>query len=299
MKHCFDSWISSTLGNADSEIYHSFDTPETYAQKLSFANELCLGGMMVWAVDLNNQSTLTGYGSQANTSLSDTATSFVNQQSVNTQAGMACYTSQCGADCMSGYSGVTNMNGQPGYLPTAEPCSGDVETLCCASGTTLGTCTWRGWRGQGLPCSGGCNSGETLVAQNTNHHDTVNGVLEDQTCNGGLQSYCCEGFVAPSTLHTSTEDLSQEDLSLNTNPFVSVVVATVTEAIANAAKSVLDAVATDFCEVAVPAFLAPLEDIELAIPSKSILSRSASKHQLIQPTVFGKYFQTETNNGVY
>jgi hypothetical protein len=78
-----------------------------------------------------------------------------------------------------------------------------------------------------------------------------------------------------------------------------VVVATVTEAIANAAKSVLDAVATDFCEVAVPAFLAPLEDIELAIPSKSILSRSASKHQLIQPTVFGKYFQTETNNGVY
>jgi chitinase len=95
---------------------------------------------MVWAVDLNNQSTPTGYGTQADTGLSTKATSYTNQLTVNTQAGLACYTSQCGVDCMNGYSGVTNMNGQPGYLSTAERCGGsDLETLCCASGTTLGT----------------------------------------------------------------------------------------------------------------------------------------------------------------
>jgi len=244
----------------------SYDDDVTYAQKLSFANDLCLGGMMVWAVDLANQSMPTGYGSQADTGLSSQATDFTNQLAVNTQAGMACYTSQCAESCLPGYSGVTNMNGQPGYLPTAPDCpSGNLETLCCASGTTLGTCTWRGWRGQGLPCSGGCNPGETLVAQNTNHHDTANGVLEDQTCNGGLQSYCCDGFVGPPSMTVNTKEMSQDDVI---GPAVSVIVSTVTEALANAAKSVIDAVATDFCEVAVPAFLAPLEDIELAIPSK-------------------------------
>jgi chitinase len=147
---------------------------------------------------------------------------------------MACYTSKCGQDCLSGYSGVTNMNGQPGSLPTATDCpSGEVETLCCASGTTMGTCTWRGWRGQGLPCSGGCNSGETLVAQNTNHHVTVNGKLQDQTCNGGLQSYCCDGFKGPpsQSVNTNSLDISQDDV---VGDVVSVIRATVTEAIANA-----------------------------------------------------------------
>lgn len=170
---------------------------------------------------------------------------------------------------MSGYTGVTNMNGQPGYLPTADDCSGsELETLCCASGTKLGTCTWRGWRGVGLPCSGGCNSGETVIAQNTNHHDTVDGKLQIQTCNGGLQSYCCSDFVAPTSLQTSSKEVSLQEDDLDLNPIVSVVVATVTEALANAAKSVIDAVATDFCDVAVPAFLEVVDDIELAIPSE-------------------------------
>ncbi len=123
---------------------------------------------------------------------------------------------------MSGYSGVTNMNDQPGYLSTAERCGGsDLETFCCASSTTLGTCTWRGWRGQGLPCSGGCSLCETLIAQNTNHHDTVNGTLEDQTCNRGLQSYCCSDFVASPTIHTSSSELALSEDDLSSNPVVS------------------------------------------------------------------------------
>lgn len=251
----------------DTNQWVSFDDETTYAQKLSFANDLCLAGMMVWAIDLNNQSSKTGYGSQADTGLSEAATNFTNQQTINTQAGIACYTSQCGGSCMPGYNPVTSMTGQPGYLPAADECSGgDVEVLCCASGTRLGTCTWRGWRGQGLPCSGGCNSGETLIAQNTNHHDTVDGHLQDQTCNGGLQNYCCNDFLSPPTLQSSTtQELSVDDVS--DNPVVSVIVSTVTEAIADAAKAVLDAVATDFCNVAVPEFLGVVEEIELAIPS--------------------------------
>lgn len=76
-------------------------------------------------MDLNNQSTLTGYGSQADTGLSDAATTYANEQALSMAASTACYTSACAVKCMSGYSGVTNMNGQPGYLPTAQDCAGD------------------------------------------------------------------------------------------------------------------------------------------------------------------------------
>lgn len=131
----------------------------------------------------------------------------------------------------------------------------------------MGQCTWRGWRGQGLPCSGGCAPGEVVVAQNTNHHDTVDGTLEDQTCNGGLQSYCCAGFVAPPSQTVNTNSINPAEDNV-IEPFVSVIVSTVTEAIANAAKSVIDAVATDFCEAVVPEFIEAASDIELAIPSK-------------------------------
>lgn len=256
----------------DTNQWVSFDNATTYAQKLSFANDLCLGGMMVWAVDLQNQTTKTGYGSQADTGLSDAATSYSNYQALSQQAGQACYTSACGSSCMSGYSSVTNMQGQPGYLPTAEDCSGSsTESLCCASGTTLGTCTWRGWRGVGLPCSGSCYSNETLIAQNTNHHDTVDGKTQDQTCNGGLQSYCCTEFKAGSSLQSSSSLSISED-AVDLSPVVSIVVATVTEALANAAKTIIDTVATDFCEVAVPVLLEEISDIELAIPSKYLIS---------------------------
>lgn len=249
----------------DTTQWVSYDNNITLSQKKDFADANCLGGMMVWAVDLNNQSSQTGFGSQAYTDYSETTTSFANSKQVSEAAGLACYTSQCGKDCRAGYTGVTNMNGQPGSLSTNARCDGDeYETLCCASGTTMGTCTWRGWRGQGLACSGGCLSSETLVAQNTNHHDTVNGKTEDYTCTGGLQSYCCQDFKAASSL-TSVDDqkLAQEDIA---GQVVSVVVATITEAIADAAKTALDELATAFCDVAVPEFLAPIEAVELDIP---------------------------------
>lgn len=91
------------------------------------------------------------------------------------------------------------MTGQPGDLSTQPRCGLDKkknqlhESLCCPSGTTMGQCTWRGWRGVGLSCNSGCADGETEVAKNTNHIDKK----ENQSCSGGLQSYCCAGFKPP------------------------------------------------------------------------------------------------------
>lgn len=65
------------------------------------------------------------------------------------------------------------------------------------------------------------------------------------------------------TTPSKVKDYSAED---DLSPVVSNVIATVTEAIADAAKSAVDELATAFCDVAVPEFLAPIEAIELDIP---------------------------------
>ena len=91
------------------------------------------------------------------------------------------------------------MTGQPGDISTMPRCGKDKkgkqehESLCCPKATTMGQCQWRGWRGVGLSCNSGCLDGETEVGKNTNHITDK----EDQSCAGGLQSYCCKGFSPP------------------------------------------------------------------------------------------------------
>lgn len=41
------------------------------------------------------------------------------------------------------------------------------RTLCCADGTMVGNCQWRGGRGLGMPCFSGCEIDETELIQST------------------------------------------------------------------------------------------------------------------------------------
>jgi chitinase len=94
---------------------------------------------------------------------------------------------------------------------------------------------------------GGCGDGETEVIQDTNHKEKKG----DQTCTGGIQSYCCKGFKpAPNgaDLVKDAKDLAKAAVE------------------AAAAQAALDIAAKAFCRVAVPALLVPLELLEDAIP---------------------------------
>lgn len=170
------------------------------------------------------------------------------QMSDDLAAGVTCYTTDCGKGCKSGTNKVSEMNGQPGKLSTNNRCGkGEYRSLCCDDGTRMGTCTWRGYRGVGLSCMGGCADGETEIVQDTNSHDKDG----DRTCTGGIQSYCCKGFKpAPSAddLKEKAEDAAK-DLAEQA-----------------AEQAALDIAAKAFCRLAVPALLAPLELIEAAIP---------------------------------
>ncbi|KAL9622394.1 MAG: hypothetical protein Q9160_003238 [Pyrenula sp. 1 TL-2023] len=97
-------------------------------------------------------------------------------------------------------------------------------------------------------CLAGCLDGETEVKTNTNNHGNNKG---DQTCNGGLQSYCCACSKPPSSkdkLIDGAKDVAKE------------------AAKAAAEQTVLDLAAKAFCRVAVPALLAPPELAEDLIP---------------------------------
>ncbi|CAD0115009.1 unnamed protein product [Aureobasidium uvarum] len=74
---------------------------------------------------------------------------------------------------------------------------------------------------------------------------------KDQTCNGGLQSFCCSNFKAPPSLQSLGKDAADAAKSA---------------AEAAAQQLALDVAAKAFCRVAVPALLAPLELLEDLIP---------------------------------
>jgi chitinase len=106
--------------------------------------------------------------------------------------------------------------------------------------------------GLGMSCTGGCGEGETEVTVNTNHHTDS----EDQSCAGGVQSYCCAGFKPPITKEHVEDELKDKakDLALEA-----------AEAVA------LEIAATAFCRIAITAALTPLTFIPV-IGKKSIPS---------------------------
>ena len=233
----------------DSDQWVSYDDDDTFKQKKDFANKRCLGGLMIWAMDQVDQTKSNGLGPASAVSVTPPQQSNANQMSADQQAGLTCKASACGASCPPGTNAVTQMNGQPGQLSTTDRCpKNQYQTLCCLDGTQTGKCQWRGWRGVGLPCISGCKDGETEVTQNTNNHDSKK---KSETCNGGLQSYCCAGFK-PS--------LTKDQLEQDAGNFAK------EAAEAAAAQAALDIAAKAFCRIAVPALLAPLEALEDLIP---------------------------------
>ncbi|KAI0888397.1 glycosyl hydrolases family 18-domain-containing protein [Annulohypoxylon maeteangense] len=228
----------------DSNQWVSYDDDDTFAQKKSFANDRCLGGMMVWAIDQKDQSSSNNLVSGVTKDQQNNA-----KQSSADQAGkLSCYTTDCNAKCKKGTNQVTQMNGQPGQLSTSGRCpKGQYRNLCCNDGTTMGKCQWRGYRGVGLSCISGCADDETELVTDTNNHSGK----KDQTCNGGLQSYCCSGFKPP----PSKSDLAKQAADA------------AKDAVEAAAEQLaLDVAAKAFCRIAVPALLAPLELVEDLIP---------------------------------
>ncbi|GAB7352155.1 hypothetical protein MBLNU459_g2641t2 [Dothideomycetes sp. NU459] len=165
----------------------SYDDGETMQLKLQAANNLCLAGTMIWSIDQDNtqgdsMSDLLGIGTANGVSEAEAQAlkNQMNNATLQQDIAQSCYWSLCGQGCTPGYFGSTSAKGQVAGVQRDSVCSGgDVQTLCCAPGTTMGT---------------------LVVAQNSNNYysSPLGDVLIDETCTGGFQAYCCTGFK-PST----------------------------------------------------------------------------------------------------
>ncbi|KAF2222118.1 hypothetical protein BDZ85DRAFT_239225 [Elsinoe ampelina] len=189
--------------NWDNDQWVSYDDEQTLNQKREFANSRCLGGMMLWALDQVDQQK--SYARPPGMTEDEAAESeYVAQDEA---AKGVCYTTFCDEGCRNGDHEVSQMNGQPGAISTMERCAaGQYRRLCCSKGSTMGECRWRGFRGLGLSCLGGCAEGEIQISQNTNHRSDK----EDQSCTGGTQSYCCSRFKPPLSREQVEEKFEDE-----------------------------------------------------------------------------------------
>ena len=179
----------------DSNQWISYDDGDTFQQKRDLANGRCLGGLMVWAVDQVSQTANNGFGGSAaaaGAGVTPSQQSDADQNTKDNLAKLTCYVADCSQNCKPGTTEVAQFNGQPGQLSTSDRCiKKEYRSLCCDSKTNMGTCDWRGYRGSGIACINGCDSGATELTTNTNSHISKKG---DKNCHGGLQSFCCADF---------------------------------------------------------------------------------------------------------
>ncbi|KAL5340440.1 hypothetical protein BJX70DRAFT_396691 [Aspergillus crustosus] len=206
-------WISW-----DSDQWVSYDDGETIQMKIAEANKLCLGGVLIWAVDLDgldhtSSNDMLGIGPANGVSPVDAERYREQRESIDRAATIAnsCYWTFCGNLCTKGYTEQAYARGVVPNIEGDASCTDDtVRILCCAPGTTTGTCSWNGWNGVGMACSTEyCPSGKELIAMNTNSYvaDTDRAMNNNLTYNGGAQSYCCSGFVPSQISNTNSLSL--------------------------------------------------------------------------------------------
>jgi len=199
----------------NSNQWVSYDDETTLQQKRNYAEENCLGGTMIWAIDQDSAD-----GDSMNDFLGTANAGIFAEDAVSaplklkkaikeTQQGMACYTSFCNTQCQKGFVAVTSARGQVPDFQFDTSCKGETfrdggQFICCPSSALNsddkpGKCEWRGYKGSGFACQRGCNDDEIEVAANSAVASQVTTpfgsfVQVAHTCTGGSQSYCCSNY---------------------------------------------------------------------------------------------------------
>lgn len=189
----------------------SFDTNVTFQQKIKYANDVCLGGLMIWSLDqdtydwqalsglLNKEvasgDLLTG-GSMSDETAKDLATLY------SAYTGTDCYVSDCvdvnKGQCKSGYSVLEYVHSASlGMIedPDKNLCKVGSEDskdaqyrlICCPTDAMPEGCRWEGGSDDGS-CTGGGTCGKGT-------YELVADSYADRTgynfCTSGKRSLCC------------------------------------------------------------------------------------------------------------
>ncbi|KAF4833579.1 Chitotriosidase-1 [Colletotrichum siamense] len=169
----------------DKDMWVSYDDNTTFAQKVDWANEVGLGGVMIWSVDQDDTSfsALEGLLGESLPSFSlnlerASVAKTAEWASVN---GQACKVSDCVSQYEVAPSGwATAPNGK-----FRDTCGSDIhgymyKHVYCPTNAMPQSCTWRG----SGSCHGQCHAGETTITHSSRG---------SQYCLApGKQAFCCE-----------------------------------------------------------------------------------------------------------
>ncbi|KAJ4319636.1 hypothetical protein N0V84_006272 [Fusarium piperis] len=154
----------------------SYDDKDTIAQKIEFANALGLGGLLIWAIDLDNTRLDALAAVLAPKSFTAHKDRSVKTPWVDLGTGH-CTVNECGTTgCKSGWIEVDQS--------LCDRLAGKKTSVCCpfASAPDPKKCTWRG---NGVLCNGQCHEGEVALA--SSQHAGGGDV-----CTDGRKFLCCE-----------------------------------------------------------------------------------------------------------
>ncbi|KAH7173118.1 glycosyl hydrolases family 18-domain-containing protein [Fusarium flagelliforme] len=155
----------------------SYDDKTTFEQKVKWADSIGLGGLMIWAVDLDDSdftalSGLIGKSVQKGVNKLPSI-SERDGKSWSSETGQDCWVTDCGTHCP-----LTDVT-----LKTYDSTCGKDETrsVCCPRDRAPEECTWRGGE-SGNACHGQCHAGELIMTFDRNG---------DKWCSSGEQVLCC------------------------------------------------------------------------------------------------------------
>ncbi|KAJ7064104.1 hypothetical protein C8F01DRAFT_1229630 [Mycena amicta] len=156
-----DAAVKYVVWNTNQWV--SYDDADTFAIKMSYAEDRCIGGTMVWSVDQDDDSysALNGLYPGLNASAAG-----------ETEKNDKCFITECDVtSCGDGYIVMTETSEDP--LSPGERCG---RLVCCPKNNAPSSCFWRGMDTN--PCNPTCHAGEQVVTT--------------ETCSsGGASAFCC------------------------------------------------------------------------------------------------------------
>ena len=166
----------------DQDQWVSYDDKDTYQQKIKFANEQGLGGLLIWAIDQDTTkldalaAVLYPEELKARNKLAEDSDYWKDSTAED------CYVTDCGGQCKAGFLEVEH---QPcgGAKPVTRHSKKADSRLCCpvTSVPDSSKCTWRG---EAPSCNGHCQDNEVAMQ--------LNRWGDGKYCEDGNKAYCCE-----------------------------------------------------------------------------------------------------------
>ncbi|KAF2966776.1 hypothetical protein GQX73_g6779 [Xylaria multiplex] len=169
----------------DSDQWVSFDDDDTLKAKLDYANDKCLGGVMVWAASTDDNK---GTAIRALSQAAGRTDLTVALESKSKTDPSQCIWGECGAACPSGLVPVEESGSNASPLGIELGCNQGKRNFCCPSKNPP-TCKWKGSpKFCGLLSKNQCSDEEIEIAASTDG------------CWTGHKSLCCSKTDSTSTL---------------------------------------------------------------------------------------------------